>query len=109
MAKDTNYIKLINQKRWKLLRLRKLRANPICECCREKERITPAREVHHIVPVESVTAITQMEMLMFDYNNLMAVCSKCHSEIHAEMFSHTKENVQKANERRTKRFIDNYL
>ena len=109
MAKDANYIKLINNKRWRQLRLKKLHAYPLCEYCQEKDRITPAREVHHMTPVESVTDVWQMEALMFDYNNLMSVCSKCHSEIHAEMFSHTKENVQKANTRRTQRFIDEYL
>ena len=109
MAKDLNYIKLINSKRWKVLRIKKLQSQPLCERCKDKDKITSATEVHHITPVESVTRIEQMEIFMFDYNNLMSVCSECHNEIHAEMFSHTKENVKKANERRTKRFIDNYL
>ena len=109
MAKDANYIKLINSKRWKQLRLKKLQEKPLCECCQSKDKITPATEVHHVTPVESVTTIEQMEILMFDYNNLMSVCHECHNEIHAEMFSHTKENVKKANEKRTQRFIDNYL
>ena len=109
MAKDANYIKLINTARWKRLRLKKLQEQPLCECCKSNDRITPATEVHHVVPVESVTAITQMEALMFDYSNLMSVCHECHKNIHAEMFSHSKENVKKANERRTKRFTDRYL
>lgn len=109
MSKDANYIKLINTARWKRLRLKKLQAQPLCECCKGKDKITPATEVHHVTPVESVTTIEQMEILMFDYNNLMSVCSKCHNEIHAEMFSHTKDNIKKANKKRTQRFIDNYL
>lgn len=111
MAKDHNYIKLINTARWKALRLKKLQANPLCECdeCKELERIKPATAVHHITPVESVTTIDNMEQLMYDYDNLMSVHHTCHTRIHAEMFSHTKENVQRANRRRTKRFIDKYL
>ena len=109
MAKDANYIKQINTARWKRLRLKKLQAQPLCECCKGKDKITPATEVHHVTPVESVTTIEQMEILMFDYNNLMSVCSVCHNEIHAEMFSHTKDNIKKAKEKRTQRFIDNYL
>ena len=109
MSKDANYIKLINTAHWKRLRLKKLHAQPLCECCKGKDKITPATEVHHITPVESVTTIEQMEILMFDYNNLMSLCSNCHHAIHAGMFTHTKENVKKANERRTRKFIDNYL
>ena len=109
MSKDANYIKLINTTRWKRLRLTKLQSQPLCECCKNNGKITPASEVHHITPVESVTTIEQMEILMFDFNNLMSICHECHVNIHAEMFSHSKANVQKANERKTKRFIDRFL
>lgn len=109
MAKDANYIKLINTTRWRKLRLVKLHADPLCERCKEKDKHTLAETVHHITPVESVTTIEQMEVLMFDYDNLMSLCYDCHEEIHTEMFSHTKENVKKANERRTQRFIDKFL
>ena len=111
MAKDANYIKLINTARWRKLRMVKLIAQPLCECgeCKANGKITPATEVHHITPVESVTTIEQMEVLMFDINNLMSVSHECHARIHAEMFSHSKANVQKANEKRTQRFIDEFL
>lgn len=111
MAKDANYIKLINTARWRALRLKKLQAQPLCECdeCKANGKITPATEVHHIVPVESVTTIEMMTKLMFDFTNLMSVSHECHQRIHREMFSHTKVNVQKANKRRTQRFIDKFL
>lgn len=109
MAKDANYIKLITTQRWKQLRLVKLKAQPLCECCKGQGKYTLATTVHHITPVESVTTIEQMEVLMFEYNNLMSVCEPCHAEIHTEMFSHTKASVKKANERRTQRFIDRFL
>lgn len=111
MAKDPNYIKLINTAKWRRLRLQKLQSQPLCECddCKANGKITPAIEVHHVIPVESVTTIEQMEALMFDFNNLMSVSHECHVKIHQEMFSHSKVNVKKANEKRTKRFIDKYL
>lgn len=109
MAKDPNYIKLINTQRWRNLRLKKLQAIPLCECCKQNGKYTLATLVHHITAVESVNTISQMEILMFDYDNLMSLCDDCHIEVHAEMFSHTKENVKKANERRTQRFIDKFF
>ena len=109
MAKDENYIKLINASKWRKLRLKKLQSNPLCECEECRDKITPATEVHHITPVESVTLLTQMELLAYDWNNLMSVSHECHIRIHTEMFSHTKENVKKASMRRTQRFIDKFL
>lgn len=111
MAKDANYIKLINTARWRKLRMVKLQSQPLCECeeCKEHGRITPATEVHHIEPVEAATTIEQMEIRMFDWYNLMSVSHECHARLHQEMFSHSKANVQKANEKRTQRFIDKYL
>jgi 5-methylcytosine-specific restriction protein A len=109
MSKDARYRKLINSKRWKVLRLQKLQAQPLCECCHKKHIITLATEVHHIVPVESVSTEREMILLMFDFDNLMSLCHECHAEIHKEMFSHTKENVIAANRKRTHRFIDKYL
>lgn len=111
MAKDVNYIRLINTAHWRSLRLKKLQAQPLCECdeCKVNGKITLATEVHHVIPVESVATIEQMEALMFNLNNLMSVSHECHALIHKEMFSHTKVNVQKANKRRTQRFIDKFL
>lgn len=109
MSKDKRYIKLINTTKWRSLRLCKLKDCPLCERCKISDKITLATEVHHITPVESVTTESQMRILMYDHDNLMSVCHNCHVEIHKEMFSHTKENVKKANEKRTQRFIDKFL
>lgn len=35
-----------------------------------------------------------MSLLMFDFDNLMSICHKCHAEIHKEMFSHTKDKCK---------------
>lgn len=109
MSRNPIYIKLINSKDWKALRKRKLTDQPVCEACEEEGKSTLAEEVHHRIPVESVSGETQMRRLMFGYNNLMSVCHKCHSNIHREMFSHSKEAVKANNLRSTERFVDKYL
>lgn len=109
MSRNPIYIKLINSKEWRQLRRHKLQNHPVCEACESEGKSTLAEEVHHKVPVESVSGEMQMRQLMFSYNNLMSVCHKCHSNIHREMFSHSKEAVKANNQRSTQRFIDNFL
>lgn len=109
MSRNPFYIKLIASKEWRALRRKKLRNNPLCEVCKQKGIITPATEVHHATPVESVSGELAMRNLMFLYSNLQGLCHACHSDIHRQMFSHSKEAV-KANQRRiTDTFVDKYL
>lgn len=58
---------------WKRIRDRYIAAHPLCEQCGAAGRITPAQEVHHIVPLSG--GGTHAE------DNLMALCSSCHSGI----------------------------
>lgn len=112
MSRNPIYIKMINSKRWKDLRLRKLSDTPLCEACEACEangKSTLAGEVHHRIPVESVPTETRMRELMFNYGNLMSVCPACHADIHKEMFSHTKESVKANKRRQTQRFIDRFF
>lgn len=109
MSRNPVYIKLINTKRWKLIRIDKLKANPICEVCETKGMSTLATEVHHRTPVESVPHEMGMKNLMFDFNNLQSLCHPCHAEIHRRAFSHSKESIQANNKRATERFIDLFL
>lgn len=109
MSRNPYYIKMINSKQWKRLRLEKLKANPICEVCNENHLSTLATEVHHIVPVESVPHEDGMNHLMFSYPNLQSLCHSCHADIHRKAFSHSKESVQENNKRATERFADKFL
>ena len=109
MSRNPHYIKMINSNRWKLLRAKKLQSNPVCEACEANNRSTLATEVHHIVPVESVSHEHGMRQLMFSYTNLQSLCHSCHSEIHQRAFSHSKEAIQANNERATQRFIEKFL
>ena len=71
-----------NTKRWKLLRLEKLRNQPLCERCLMNNKITSAIDVHHILPISNGKDDFDKAKLGFDYNNLMSVCKDCHKLIH---------------------------
>lgn len=61
---------------WKRIRDRFIKAHPLCEECRKQGRLTPAAEVHHILPLSDGGT--------HDYDNLMALCKACHSRITLE-------------------------
>ena len=58
---------------WKKIRARFLLRHPLCEQCLSEGRLTPAEEVHHILPLAN--GGTNEE------GNLMALCKSCHSKI----------------------------
>ena len=60
---------------WKKIRARFLLRHPLCEQCRQEGRLTPAQEVHHILPLANGGT--------HDDNNLLALCKSCHSSITA--------------------------
>lgn len=67
---------------WRRLRLAKLRINPMCERCIEKNKSVPASLVHHIHPVNPDNPYdTQQgkygEPLLI--TNLESLCSQCHN------------------------------
>lgn len=61
---------------WKRIRDRYIAAHPLCESCQQEGKLTPAQEVHHIQPLSQggTNAV----------NNLMSLCSSCHSAITAK-------------------------
>jgi 5-methylcytosine-specific restriction protein A len=63
-------------KTWRKIRGLFIAAHPLCETCKEQGRLTPAKEVHHIIPLAKGG----------DNNpsNLMSLCKSCHSRITAE-------------------------
>ena len=60
---------------WRRIRAAYIAVHPLCERCRRAGRLTPAQEVHHIVPLVSggTNAV----------ENLMSLCKSCHSSIGA--------------------------
>lgn len=59
------------------LRLRRLRAEPLCRMCAAEGRVTPATLVDHIIEPKG------NEALFFDYDNTQSLCDdsrwRCHS------------------------------
>lgn len=62
---------------WKRIRDRYIQKHPLCEMCQKEGRLTPADEVHHIVPVSQGGKSTQ--------SNLMSLCHSCHNKIHLKI------------------------
>lgn len=60
---------------WKRIRDSYVALHPLCDQCERNGKVTPAEEVHHILPLsKGGTHATQ---------NLMSLCTSCHSEITA--------------------------
>jgi 5-methylcytosine-specific restriction protein A len=60
---------------WRKVRAQYLSAHPLCERCERHGKLTAATEVHHIRPLDNGGTN--------DFENLMALCKPCHSEISA--------------------------
>ena len=60
---------------WKRIRDRHLKEHLLCHMCEESGRLTPATEVHHILPLSKGGTHAQ--------ENLMSLCTSCHSRITA--------------------------
>lgn len=60
-----------------------IKSHPMCEQCLTKNRYNLARQVHHIIPLSEGGS-----RLSFD--NLMALCERCHQEIHRRDHHHPK-------------------
>lgn len=60
---------------WKRIRDRYIAAHPLCEECKKDSMLTLAEEVHHILPLSK--GGTHCD------DNLMSLCTSCHSRITA--------------------------
>lgn len=99
MARDPEYISLINSRRWQSLRRRVLTDEPLCRRCQREGRLTSATEVHHARPVQSGIDKEERARLAYDRANLVPLCSECHQRTHIEMKS---KGSRKERERRRK-------
>jgi 5-methylcytosine-specific restriction protein A len=108
VAKDK--AEIYNSREWKELRIAKLRSTKgLCEECMKQGIVTPARCVHHIVPIETARTKDEMKRLAFDINNLRALCFACHTRIHKELGSNTAKIVRQRAEARQDRWADNLM
>lgn len=109
MAKDKDYKKLIHTSRWLHLRRMVLTAHPLCERCEEQGCITSATEVHHHIPVEHAVTYAEKQRLMYDPNNLRALCHNCHVQVHVEMGRSGKLATKRRNAEQVKGVIKRFF
>ena len=108
VAKDK--AEIYNSREWRELRAAKLcSTNGLCEECLKQGIVTPARCVHHVVPIETARTKDEMKRLAFDVNNLLALCFACHARIHKELGSNTAKIVRQRAEERQDRWADNLM
>ena len=96
MSQKQDKQRIYNSKEWKLVRNAKLNKDPLCEECKRRDKWVSATCVHHIRPIETATDYRQMQELAFRFTNLMSLCYQCHSDIHRDLASRTREGHQKA-------------
>ncbi|MBQ7212802.1 MAG: HNH endonuclease [Muribaculaceae bacterium] len=108
MSKDANYIRLIHTARWLSLRRWKLERQPLCETCMDNGQLTPATEVHHVIPAETAITSADMEGLMYDPHNLRSLCHACHIRAHMELGSRSRKMSKQRTAERLRRFADKY-
>ena len=110
VAKDKSDI--YNSREWKELRIAKLRSTKgLCEECMKQGIVTPARCVHHVVPIETARTTDEMKRLALDcgLQGLKALCFACHARVHKEMGSNTAKIVRARAEARQDRWKDNIM
>lgn len=97
--RDKDYVKLLNSMRWLRLRRSKLNKNPLCEECEKEGFVSPATEVHHIVPIQTAVTYNEKEALAYDINNLMSLCHRCHVDIHKSLGKQSKAETKERNKK----------
>ena len=109
MAKSETYRKLIHTTRWIRLRASYMAEHPCCQDCELNGLSVPATEVHHVTPCEYATCESEMERLMFDRNNLRALCHACHVEAHKAIGRSGRAAVKRRNEQQLGRVIARFF
>jgi len=84
--------KAYNNTAWRKMRDTYLHEHPICEECLKKGKITPAEDIHHKKSPFKGGEINYG--LLLDYDNLMAVCKKCHQAIHNQKALSAEEIIR---------------
>lgn len=102
---------IYNSRKWKELRIAKLRSQPLCERCLSQGRYVSAHVVHHIIPIETAHTLADMKRLAIDCGlaGLQSLCDQCHADIHNDAGYHTREAVQQRAKDRQERWQDKVM
>ena len=87
--------KIYNTPQWRKLRLFYIQSHPLCEDCLDENIrnedgnfgsvITPATEVHHVVPISSASSELEMKEIAYNPKNLRSLCDYHHHLTHKIM------------------------
>ena len=77
---DHKYV--YNTNRWRELRILFLKDNPNCSVCSTEDDPVLAIDVHHKIPISAGKTKSEKQIIGFDFNNLVALCEKCHHDTH---------------------------
>jgi len=77
-----DHVNVYNTTTWIKLRKAYLMEHPLCEECLKQGKTTVAEQVHHIKHILEGKDEWEMKSIGYDYNNLEALCEKCHREKH---------------------------
>ena len=113
MSQKEDKRRIYNSREWRRLRNAKREANPLCERCIAMGKAAGVKDgwirsvqvIHHKIPIETARNYEEMKRLAFMWDNLQSLCFKCHSEIHKQMNSRSKEGHKKASEAALERWI----
>lgn len=105
MSRNKNYVNLINTATWRRLRAQVLHATPLCRDCAKEGRRTLATEVHHIIPVESMSDPERQRELCYSPGNLTALCHRCHTERHRALRKNSREENLRRQTEQTRQTI----
>ncbi|MBO7285669.1 MAG: HNH endonuclease [Alistipes sp.] len=106
---DARYRKFIHSRKWRELRKLKLEQTIWCEDCAEQSRRELATEVHHITPILSTDQPSQMSDLAYDYNNLRALCHRCHCRRHSKTWKDRKAEAKHSADVSHKSFVAKFF
>jgi len=83
---NLNHKAVYNSKRWRTMRIEKLKRDTLCEICLKAGKLSSGVEVHHITPISTGKTIKEKQRLGFDPLNLMTLCQQCHKDQHNDNF-----------------------
>lgn len=86
--------RLYGTSRWQRMRLRHLKANPLCVFCLAENIVTPAKVADHIRPHKGD------EALFWDEANLQSLCTRHHNS--------TKQSLEKGGKPRVRIAADGW-
>lgn len=107
--RSSDYKRLLRSSVWLRLRRDTLTRHPLCEDCATLGLLTPATEVHHVVPVDNGRSYAEKRRLAYDPGNLRALCHRCHVRAHMDLGSHSREHAQNRNETALREFKKKFL